>query len=129
MGGLKKDDSILKKVFYQGLKPEVKHLALSKCDLIEDYDRFKIEVRKIEADLAINRKEEKQKCNAMLNTDKKEKSDIAGMKELLQKINQRVDKLEKEKDQARSSYEAGYSSFMTFGRGYQENRGYQTGYH
>ena len=73
----------------------MKYLAFSRCDLIEDYDRFKIEVRKIEADLAINPKEEKQKCNAMFNTDKKEKSDIAEVKELLQKINQRVDKLEK----------------------------------
>ena len=45
-GGIKKDDGILKKVFYQGLKPTIKHLAFSKCDLIEDYDRFKIEVRK-----------------------------------------------------------------------------------
>ena len=128
LGGLKKDDSILKKVFYQGLRPEVKHLAFSKCDLIEDYDRFKIEVRKIEADLAINPKEEKQKCNAMLNTDKKEKSDIAEVKELLQKINQRVDKLEKEKEQARSSYDDGYSSFRTFCRSYQGNSGNQSGY-
>ena len=54
LGGMKKgDNKILKKVFDQGLKPQIKHLAFSKCDLIEDYDKFKIEVRKIEADLAL----------------------------------------------------------------------------
>ena len=121
LGVIKKDDSILKKVFYQGLKPTIKHFAFSKCDLIEDYDRFKLEVRKIEADLAIQPKEEKQKCNAVINKDNKEKSDIAEVKEVLQKINQRVDKLEKEKEQATNSYDYSYSTCKTFGRGYRGN--------
>lgn len=101
LGGMKKgDDKILKKVFYQGLKPQIKHLAFSKCDLIEDYDKFKIEVRKIEADLGLPLKEEKQKCSAAVNIEKKEKSEIAEVKELLQKLNDRIDRLEKEKDTA-----------------------------
>lgn len=100
LGGIKKDDKILKKVFYQGLKPQIKHLAFSKCDLIEDYDKFKIEVRKIEADLALPLKEEKQKCSAAVNIDKKEKSEMAEVKELLQKLNERIDRLEKDKETA-----------------------------
>ncbi len=52
LGGMPKDcDTILKKVFYQGLTSDIKQLAFNKCDTIADYDRFKIEVRKIEADL------------------------------------------------------------------------------
>ena len=107
LGGMKKnDDKILKKVFYQGLRPTIKHLAFSKCDLIEDYDRFKIEVRKIEADLDLPLKEEKQKCSAAVNTDKKEKSEMAEVKELLHKLNERIDKLEIEKRETANRYSA-----------------------
>ena len=96
----------MKKVFYQGLRPTIKHLAFSKCDLIEDYDRFKIEVRKIEADLDLPLKEEKQKCSAAVNTDKKEKSEMAEVKELLHKLNERIDKQEKEKRETANRYSA-----------------------
>ena len=123
---LHKDDDILKKVFYQGLKTEIKYLAFSKCDLIHDYDKFKIKVKKIEADLSSPPKEEKQKCNAVLNTDKKEKSELSEVKELLQQINQRVDKLEKEKEQKeqpRQVYYDGYQAAQSYGRGYQGTRG------
>ena len=108
-------------MFYQGLKPTLKQFAFRKYDLINDYDIFRIEVRKIEADLAIWRKEEKQNCNTVINTDKKEKSDIDEVKELLQKINQRVDKLEKEREQATNSYDYSYSAGRTFGNGYRGN--------
>ena len=92
-GMVKGDDKILKKVFYQGLKPQIIHLTFSKCDLFEDNDKFKIEVRKIEADLALPLTEGKQKCSAAVNIYKKEKSETAEVKELLQKLNKRIDRL------------------------------------
>ena len=73
--GLKKGgDKILKGVFYLGLKSNMKQLAFSKCDLIEDYDRFMIKVRKIEADLAPPSKDEVSKCSALIDKDKKKKN-------------------------------------------------------
>ena len=131
LGGLKKsDDKILKGVFYQGLKPNIKQLAFSKCDLIEDYDRFKIEVRKIEADLAPPSKEEVSKCSALIDKDKKEKSELIEIKELLKKLNDRIDKLEEEKTSNKylnSSYsgqgESGYLKHRGMFRGRGRYRG------
>lgn len=123
LGGMKKDsDKILKRVFYQGLKPTIKHMAFSKCDTIEDYDRFKIEVRKIEADLEIPLKEEKKKCNAMINTEKREKSEMTEVKELLHKLNDRIDRLEKCKDDATNKYPS-TGNFNMSTRGYRPYRG------
>lgn len=124
LGGMKKQDNkTLKKVFYHGLRPSIKHMAFSRCDAIEDYDKFKIEVRKIEADLEIPLKEEK-KCNAMINTDKKEKSEITEIKELLQKLNDRIDRLEQDK---KGSINKPPTS-QNYGREDTVDRGYRGGY-
>ena len=72
MGIMKKgNDRVLKKVFYQGLKTSVKQIAYSKCDIIDSYDEFKMEVRKIEADLATPTKEEEKKtqCGAAVYSE------------------------------------------------------------
>ena len=52
MGGFPKgNETILKNVFYQGLRGQMKTLAAYKHDAIIDYDRFKIAVRRIEVDM------------------------------------------------------------------------------
>ncbi len=86
LGTMKKDnDRILKKVFYQGLLLNIKQLAFNKCDSIDDYDRFKIEVRKIEADLA-TQQGAKPKCQAAVNVDRKEKSEMTEVRDLFREI-------------------------------------------
>lgn len=100
----KEHDTILKRVFYQGLRPSIKPLAFIKCDTILDYDRFKIEVRKIEADLVTEKEaSSKQKCHAAVNVDRKEKSELTEVKELLQQLNTRIGRLEQEREEGRSN--------------------------
>lgn len=128
VGGMRKEhDEILQKVFYQGLIPTIKQLAFSKCDIIKDYDRFKIEVRKIEADMVTPEKGQKQKCSAAVNipTERKEKSELSEVKELLQKLNSRIDRLEQEKEE-RVSYQYDIGHGNRGGRG-QRYRGYDRG--
>ena len=40
----------LKRVLYEGLRPDIKHQAAYKNDMITDYNLFKMELRKIEAE-------------------------------------------------------------------------------
>ena len=52
LGAMNRQDTMtLKSVLYQGLYKELKHLATYKCDTIQDYDRFKLELRKIESEV------------------------------------------------------------------------------
>ena len=132
LGGLKKgEEIILKNVFYQGLKGQIKTISAYKHDAINDYDRFKIEVRKIEADLNTpQKKEETHKINSAINVGKLEnKSEMREVKELLQTINDRVGRLEADKDKER--YNTGYSGYRGGGgdthvyRGREDNSGYR----
>ncbi len=95
LGGVKKgNDKVLKRVLYQGLIPQIKQLAFNKC-VYHDYDRFKVEVRKIEADLTLE-KDSKKKWHAAVNVEK-EISEMTEIKELLQKLNSRIDRWSKRK--------------------------------
>lgn len=94
MDALPKDDMILKSVLYQGLRTDMKHLAAYKNDSIKDYDKFKIELRKIEAELQSDTKT----CHANI-THIQERTDMQELKEMLGKINKRIDKLEIQKEQ------------------------------
>lgn len=52
LGGLRRQvEEILKQVLYQGLKKDIKQMAVYQCNTISDYDRFKVKLRKIEAEL------------------------------------------------------------------------------
>jgi hypothetical protein len=88
----KTDDEILKQVLYQGLRPEIKQLAAYKCDAIDNYDEFKIELRKIEAELKSETEGTHKKCNAAINIEKKESSEM-------KKLNDRIDIIEKDRKQ------------------------------
>lgn len=122
LGGVKKgNDKVLKRVLYQGLIPQIKQLAFNKCDLIDDYDIFKVEVRKIEADLTLE-KDSKKKCHAAVNVDK-EKSEMTEIKELLQKLNSRIDRLEQDKEERNTNqYDTYYRGNRAERRGSFRNR-------
>ena len=84
----------LKRVLYEGLRPDIKHQAAYKNDMITDYNLFKMELRKIEAEMKESERETK-KCSAAMNIEKKENSELSEVKQLLTKLNERMDKLEK----------------------------------
>lgn len=110
----KTDDEILKQVLYQGLRPDIKHLAAYKCDTIDDYDLFKIELRKIEAELKSESESTTKRCNVAANLEKKETSEMSEVKDLLKKLNDRIDNIEKEKKQDQHQY-----NYNRFPRGYR----------
>ena len=62
----RKDDEKMKQVLYQGLLSELKHQAAYKNDIISDYDRFKIELRKMENELKLSSTENKG-CKVAVN--------------------------------------------------------------
>ena len=126
--GLKKsDDDILKQVLFQGLIPKIKHLAAYKCDTITDYDRFKIELRKIESELKLETEGTTKKCNAAMNSREytKGSSESTEMKDLLTKLSNRIDNLEKEKHEwFQHPSQQSYRSYDTPGGRYV-NRGFR----
>jgi hypothetical protein len=65
----------------------IKHFASYKCESIDEHDKFKIELRKIEAELKSETESNTRKCNAVINADKKESSEISEVKQLLEKRN------------------------------------------
>jgi hypothetical protein len=76
----------------QCLHPEIRHLSAYKCEAVIDYDKFKIELRKIEADLSSEK--EKTKCNAAVSFESKETSKLTEVKKnILKKINGRIDNI------------------------------------
>ena len=99
---LPKNDMVLKGVLYQGLLSEIKHMASYKYDIISDYDKFKIELRKIEADM---KNSEPRHCHANVNVEKKP-SELDEVKGLLLKINERIDKLEKQQEDIKQGQES-----------------------
>ncbi|KAH3800325.1 hypothetical protein DPMN_153958 [Dreissena polymorpha] len=99
LGGIQiGDEDSLKSVVYQGLKKEMKQRAAYKFDIISDYDKFKIELRKIEQEMKTEKPEQK-KCNAAVNIDERKQTDMEEVKSLLGKLNSRIDILEKERIQ------------------------------
>ena len=67
LNALQQDDTVLQRVLYQGLLSDIKHMAAYKNDVIDDYDKFKIELQKIEADLIVT---DGKQCHA-ITADKK----------------------------------------------------------
>ena len=124
LGGLRRgDETVLKNVFFQGLRSQLKTLSTYKHDSILDYDRFKIEVRRIEVDLQDSQKKQEgtHTVYSAINIEKKttpdNKSEMKEVKELLQTINDRVKRLEVDKGQERYGYRAATSGGYRGGRG------------
>ena len=86
-----------------------------------DYDKFKIEVRRIEANLNdTSKKDNTHRVQSAINIDdKRDKSEMKEIKELLQTINTRVKKLEEEKERGNT----GYSGYRGGRDTYNDHRG------
>lgn len=87
---------LLKSVFYEGLEMDLKVAAMYKFDKVEDYNSFKAEVRKLEADM---RSEGAKPCNSISGKEKEDKSDMGEMKAILKQISSRIDKIEKQQEE------------------------------
>ena len=86
-------ECILKNVFYQGIKQPLKQCGNLKYETIKDYDRFKIEMRKIESELQSSSKKETEnatKCQAV----NQKPSEMEEVKDLLKKMNEKISALE-----------------------------------
>ena len=70
-------------------------------ETIADYDRFKIEMRKIESDLEVSSAKEKKsaKCNAINKRADADRQDMKEMKDLLKVMNEKIKTLEQQRDQ------------------------------
>ena len=95
-----KQESILKSVFYQGLKQPLKRFGNLKFETIKNYDRFKIEMRKIESELESSTKKEKDKESAAkCNTVTQKSLDMEEVKDLLKQMSEKIKSLEEQRDQ------------------------------
>lgn len=108
-------EDILKSVFYQGLKQPLKQFGNLKYETVKDYDRFKIEMRKIESELEsasgkepIKAEDTKTKCNAM---NQKQSSELHEVKELLKQMNDRIKSLEDQKGKEDGSIQRGRGAY------------------
>ncbi|KAH3848385.1 hypothetical protein DPMN_090746 [Dreissena polymorpha] len=85
-------DTLLKQVLYRGLTKELKHIAQYKYETIHDYDRFKIELRKFEADL---KKPDTKNCHfAQMATDK---DALTQLKDTVKQLQDTIERMQKEK--------------------------------
>ena len=91
-------ENTLKSVFYSGLRQPLKQMCNYKFETIHDYDKFKVEVRKIESEMDSMQKETTGKCHSA--NVKPEKTELGEVKELLQNMNDRIKKLELEREES-----------------------------
>lgn len=128
-------EEILKNVLYQGLRTNLKQASNYKYETVKDYDKFKIELRKIESNI-IEEKEKDNKAKCSAATKIEQKSELGEVKELLQKMNARIEKLEKEKEQnterqQQQQYGSSYQQQQHYDSSYQQrglNRGFRRNY-
>lgn len=90
------DNEILKQVLYQGLRKDLKQMSVYQCHTVEDYDRFKMELRKIEAELDSDR--DSKPCKPVVPQESTEKSELGEVKTLLVQLNERIQKLEEKSE-------------------------------
>lgn len=123
-------ECILKSVFYQGLRQPLKQFGNLKYETIRDYDRFKIEMRKIESELESSTKKENEKeSTTKCNTVTQRSSDMEEVKNLLKQMNEKINALEKQRDQQQNTAHRGrgtYSGPRHF-RGFYNRGSFQRG--
>lgn len=91
----KGSEKLLKQVLYQGLRMELKHIAQYKFDKVDDYDRFKIELRKFEAEIKIPDSKAKP-CHSAQKIEGK--NEVNELKDTVKLLQERLDQLEKQKE-------------------------------
>ena len=117
LGAIKiNDEHLLKQILYQGLNLDLKHIAQYKYDTIDDYDRFKIELRKLEADMKKPEASMKTTCNVAQKVE--EKKELSYIETTLKELKEKIEKLE----QAQSNPQ--YQS-QRFNRSYRRPYGFR----
>lgn len=117
---------ILKYILYAGLNKELKHLSIYHHDKIIEYDEFKRVLRKMEAELkeeASSTDREKKPCKPVMKTEP-EKSELSEMKALLQQLNARMERIEKDNEN-KNDFEG---QARGYGFGYNRGRGWNRGH-
>ena len=93
------DVLILKQVFHAGLRKDLKFMSVYQFDRIGSYDDLKKEARKLESDMSVgdNPEQKSKPCKAAVTSETTLK-DMTEVKDLLKKLIERIEKLEKEKE-------------------------------
>lgn len=88
-----KVNDMLRNMFYQGLKPALKDICGYKFEQISDFDKLRVEIRKIEQDHLKPEEKVSHSVSSVQQTD--EKSDIKEMKSMIKSLTNTVEQLEK----------------------------------
>jgi hypothetical protein len=121
-------------VLYSGMRQPLKQLCNYMYNTIDNYEDFKVECRKVEAEMLKdndkkNKKDDKPQSQAMTKQqlDSAESNQFSDMKNLLQEMNERIKKLEMEKEQSQFAQQhiqrGGYPSRRFLDRGQRHYRG------
>lgn len=82
------DEEILKQVLYQGLSKDLKQVSIYLCNTSIDYDKFKVELWKIEAELREDTADRGQGvCKPAMKIEPTERSELSQVKDLFKKLN------------------------------------------
>jgi hypothetical protein len=90
-----RNEKILKQMLYQGFQMELKHIAQYKFDTIPDYDRCKMELRKLEAELTQPDTKSKT-CHAAQKVQGK--NDLTRLEDTVKQFQQKIEQLELNKN-------------------------------
>ena len=125
---------LLKSVFYEGLNTDIKIASSYKYETIAKYNLFKTEVRKLEDEMHISKgksdSKKKSTCSAASRREEEpvttgQSTEMAEMKALLEKINERIDKIEQDKQPVeRYSQETGNGFRGSRGVRHQRSNGH-----
>lgn len=89
-----KSDALLRKIFWNGLRPSLKDISGHKYDTINDFDELRVAIKRIEA---YKNDSDIQHVHAMTGTTKESSSELNQLKGMIQQLTNRFDKLETER--------------------------------
>ena len=117
---LKRSDTIiLKEVLHAGLNKKLKLMSMYQCDKLTNYDDFKREIRKLETNIVESSTQESRKtCKPAVIVDTQSR-EMTEVKKLLEKLNNRIDNLEKEREERNTQPNQGFYRGRGRGGGYR----------
>lgn len=91
-------NEMLHNMFWQGLKPSLKDISGYKFEQIKDFDKLRVEIRKIEQDHLHHdsKPKENKATGSVVSDEKSDNSEIKEMKTMLQSLTNTVKDLEKQ---------------------------------
>ena len=119
----KGDDECLRELLYQGLKIDFRLMAQYKFQTVLDYDAFKIELRQLEDEMNV-RDQKRKTCHVAQKTQEGEQ--IGKLQDTVQQLQDKIKKLEEEKDNPPVNQPHYYYGSRGFRRGtgrFRGNRG------